>query len=372
MSAVSFLISLEISGLIENSPDRAPSRINGDGRMNISSVSRVNCPICGSKGKILHRDLTDRNNNVDGKWNFRICQNQNCAFVWVDPLPNPDEIHKAYKNYYTHDRPKKNNSFLRKPYALIKGAYLANKYGYNKKYFSLWKRLFGYLIYLHPLRRASTDFNVMYLKSMEGGSLLDVGCGNGERMKLMKELGWKVEGVDSDPAAVEDGLKKGLNIRLGQLEDQTSEDDHFDAVVLSHLIEHVHDPKTLLSECHRILKTNGTLAIMTPNIESLGHRIFGADWAHLDPPRHLHIFKCASLAEIVSKASFKNIQFRTMLHGGDISFTWSAAYKTNAQAPQKRISLFIKIVGLAMEIIEYVCLKINKSCGEEVYLVANK
>jgi hypothetical protein len=44
--------------------------------------------------------------------------------------------------------------------------------------------------------------------------------------------------------------------------------------------------------------------MITPNVASLGHRLFKRDWIHLDPPRHLHLFTCRSLAVLAERAGF--------------------------------------------------------------------
>jgi SAM-dependent methyltransferase len=81
-------------------------------------------------------------------------------------------------------------------------------------------------------------------------------------------------------------------------------DETYDAVTMSHVIEHLHDPVSALQEVRRILKPGGTLWIVTPNVESIGHRRFGVNWRGLEPPRHLVLFSGASLAEALDRAGF--------------------------------------------------------------------
>ena len=80
--------------------------------------------------------------------------------------------------------------------------------------------------------------------------------------------------------------------------------ESFDAVVMNHVIEHVHDPVELLVEARRLLKQDGVLVLITPNAESQEHRIFGASWYSLDPPRHLHIFSPRSLSKLARLSGF--------------------------------------------------------------------
>jgi SAM-dependent methyltransferase len=81
-------------------------------------------------------------------------------------------------------------------------------------------------------------------------------------------------------------------------------DQHFDAVYLSHLLEHIHDPGGLIQECYRVLKPGGTIVALTPNVECRLHRQIGADWPGPDPPRHLVLFSRRTLRTVVERAGF--------------------------------------------------------------------
>ncbi len=124
-------------------------------------------------------------------------------------------------------------------------------------------------------------------------------------MVTMQELGWKVEGIDFDSAAVQSAVELGLSARCGSLEQQHYPDRSFDAVTLSHVIEHVPNPIETLIECARILKPGGMLIVLTPNAASLSHRIFKSHWRGLEPPRHLHIFTLDSMGRALESSGLK-------------------------------------------------------------------
>ena len=71
------------------------------------------------------------------------------------------------------------------------------------------------------------------------------------------------------------------------------------------VIEHLHDPLIHLQQAYRLLKKGGLLVMITPNVASLGHRLFHHDWMHLDPPRHLHIYACRALAVLAELAGLR-------------------------------------------------------------------
>ena len=120
----------------------------------------------------------------------------------------------------------------------------------------------------------------------------------------MQDYGWHALGVDLDPAAVQFASQRGLDVRLGSLVDQGYRSGSFDAIILSHVIEHVPDPILILKECHCILKPEGRFILATPNVDRWFHRKFRQNWFHLDPPRHLYLFGIETLTELVLRSGF--------------------------------------------------------------------
>ena len=145
--------------------------------------------------------------------------------------------------------------------------------------------------------------------------LLDVGCGNGRFLVLARTKGWDVVGVDPDPKSVEVGRSQDLDVRQGGVEALDPGQERFDGITLSHVIEHVHEPLTVLRMCHTLLKPGGWIWLETPNLDAFGHQRYQANWRGLEPPRHLVLFTRTSLAQTLRQAGFKAIQdqpYRTL------------------------------------------------------------
>jgi len=269
-----------------------------------------NCPVCGSdKRALLYQDLTDRVFGfADGTWNLYRCAH--CGGAYLDPRPTPLSIGRAYAGYYTHqtqDHPIVRRKGL--PRTLLHDSingYQNWRYGLKRSPSSPLGR---WLLLVIPPLRSAADAECRHLPPLPpgGGRLLDVGCGNGGFLMLAQQAGWQVEGLDFDADAVLTARSRGLTVRHGGTEVLDGEHDRFDVITLCHVIEHVHDPRSVLCRLHSLLKPGGTLWLDTPNLDSLGSRRFRANWRDLDPPRHLVIFTASSLRKALRDSGYSAI-----------------------------------------------------------------
>ena len=340
----------------------------------IRTRSAERCFLCGSQGDPLYHKLKDCLFGVSGEWDVRKCRADACGLLWIDPLPVEEDILLAYRNYYTHDfaPPNKRLSLKRRLSALLDTGYLSLKYGYGD-HISLWTKLAGAYRLLQPLRKAGLDFGVSYLRAQKGGRLLEVGCGAGDTLKILQDFGWSAEGVDFDPQVVAAAREKGLQVRQGTLTEQNYPDEHFDAIAMSHLLEHVHDPLALLGKCRRLLKRGGCLVAVTPNVASLGHRFYGSAWRSLDLPRHLHLFTLRAAVTLVERAGFAKHRFFTTVRDANNVFLGSRDIARTGRyiwgSPHPTLT---KRVAKIMAGVEWVCLSLSPSAGEELVLILEK
>ncbi len=339
----------------------------------IRTRSCPKCYLCERKGQLLYENLTDRLFGAPGEWNLRRCPNPKCGIVWLDPTPLEEDISKAYRTYYTHepDVPSQDNS-ARRLQSRIRMGYLRTRYRYHQDSQTRWDPFFALLAYLDPVRRANFDFSVFYLKSQPHGRLLELGCGNGRKLKSMKELGWQVEGVDFDPAAVGQARERGINVHLGTLADQKFPDEKFDAITASHFIEHLPDPLGTLQECRRVLTPGGLLVLLTPNAASWGHRIYHEDWRGLEPPRHIHLFTPSSLAVMCRLAGLNVRLCRSTVRGSGMLLASRllrrAAKGDSTRFPAWPLRLWEELRTLAQWAGSFV----DSQAGEEVLLISRK
>ena len=266
------------------------------------------CPACGHGDRTnVYTGLRDRLFPTPGSWSLWRCEA--CRSLYLDPRPSPTSIGRAYERYMTHTYPAPPPARTRLAGAarerLLNG-HLNSRYGYRLEPAASWG---GAVVGLVPRMTAQVDRSIRHLRPAgERPRLLDVGCGNGEFMLRMRELGWEAHGVDFDARALQQARAAGLSVREGRLADLDPHERRYDAVTLGHVIEHLHDPVAELRRARELLRPGGMVWLATPNVEALGHRLFRESWLALDPPRHLVLFNAASLTAVLERAGFAPVR----------------------------------------------------------------
>jgi ubiquinone/menaquinone biosynthesis C-methylase UbiE len=334
--------------------------------MEIRMLQRPFCQICGGKGELLYANLMDRLFGVPGTWSLRLCVNNACGLCWLDPAPIEEDVHLLYETYHTHGLGNAGQKKIAGLRAFFYNSYLALSW--------IPSTLLG-------LRKARRQMLRMFLDDLKPGKLLDVGCGGGQFMHQMHNLGWTVTGLDFDGKAVENAkIRYGsaLTFLHTDLPGAKFPDNFFDAVTMNHVIEHVPDPVALLKEARRILKVGGRLIATTPNIQSFGHEKFRDCWRGLETPRHLQIFSPDALRQCARMASFDDVQVATSaanadtIIGGSLSIQEAKSKDDCFSATKVKIRLLRGLRSLLLQYWESWLLRCNPKCGEEIFLIGHK
>jgi 2-polyprenyl-3-methyl-5-hydroxy-6-metoxy-1,4-benzoquinol methylase len=218
---------------------------------------------------------------------------------------------------------------------LIRG-YLWQRFGArSESNLPIGFRLFSMI----PIFRQQLDYFFRHLPR-RAGTLLDIGCGNGGFLQRAMTAGWRVTGVEPDPRAVEQTRSLGLDVHVDTLESFSSELT-FDAVTLSHVIEHVPDPAAALRKVRTLLSPGGQIWIATPNPEGLGRWWYGRDWRGLEPPRHTVVLTMRALRDLLMQEGFADIRFHR--RGRGARYILDASHETAGlrHAATRRLSPWI-------------------------------
>ncbi|SCA63964.1 Uncharacterized protein SCG7086_BK_00090 [Chlamydiales bacterium SCGC AG-110-P3] len=276
----------------------------------IETQPSTKCYLCGSQGALTYSNLSDRLYGVSGTWSQRRCNNNACGLVWLDPIPKEKEVWKLYEQYFTHgssgsNKPKAPKQ-LRDFSSPYKRGAMGSAYGYSDLLSSPLERLFGILSRFNPMRRERIGRRIMWVRGEWRGRVLDVGCGDGGLLHRLQQLGWKGVGYELDEGGAKTARDRyGLTVYEGDTAEVGKNEELFDLVTMSHVIEHLIDPVEDLRAWSQLLKPGGRLLVATPNYDSLGRRWFSRAWLALDPPRHIHIFNRKNLARCAEKAGLE-------------------------------------------------------------------
>ncbi|MBU2787015.1 class I SAM-dependent methyltransferase [Acidithiobacillus sp. VAN18-1] len=159
-----------------------------------------------------------------------------------------------------------------------------------------------------------------------GSATFDAGCGRGEWLELMCELGFSPFGVDLDDGMLESCVELGLPAQKGDAVTFLASLPNSSQVIISafHVVEHItfNQLRSLVSEALRVLKPGGLLIMETPNPENLlvATRNFYLDPTHQRPiPSQLLAF----VAEYTGFARVKTLRLqesKELINRDDIRF----------------------------------------------------
>lgn len=227
----------------------------------------VPCDFCGCSDSDLVFEAKDTNYFYEGV--FRLVRCRSCQLVYLNPRPAPESV----------------------------------SYFYPDGDYTCFRRAAGDNIRLgrnHPVMRIGAN------NRKPPGSLLDIGCGNGDFLVAARNAGWTVAGIE--PNAYARGIARrrvGDEAVASSLVEGNHPSGRFQMVTMWHVLEHLHSPSRALHEVSRILEPGGVLGIAVPNFDSFERRTWGRDWIAVMPPTHLYHFTRRSLCRYLVSAGFQ-------------------------------------------------------------------
>jgi SAM-dependent methyltransferase len=160
-------------------------------------------------------------------------------------------------------------------------------------------------LFYRLLHKGETD-RVKRVTGMRSGSVLDVGCGTGERLCRFARAGYQVRGLEIQPDLVRYVREHlGFKADVGTLDSVVYPADSFDLVTICWVIEHLIDVKTVLEKIRRMLKPNGWIMAEVPLSDSLQSGLLRGRWSvYREAPRHIGIPSRSGLERAFSNSGF--------------------------------------------------------------------
>ena len=165
--------------------------------------------------------------------------------------------------------------------------------------------------------------------------LLDVGCGTGDFLKVAKDYGWSVSGIEPNDSA--------RIIANSKTNEAVFNSDHllqfkpnsFDVITLWHVLEHLPQLENHLSIFESLLKLDGRLVIAVPNFKSHDAKYYKNFWAAYDVPRHLWHFSKTAISKLAQRQNMVLVKTVPMSFDAYYVSLLSEKYKSGLMNPIK-------------------------------------
>lgn len=243
------------------------------------------CLFCGSDHAAPGvSDVADEFFRADpGRFDFLRCGD--CGSIWLSQRPVGPRLLKAYSNYYTHTGDVGADANIAGLRGLVRAAYFRSRFE-NGAGLVDWLVAKG--IALSGYNTAGLDRGMRFIPAPPA-KVLDYGCGSGKFLLRLQKLDYELHGVEYDPHLLQALADVGIAIHdVATLTDDRWNRE-FDHITLSHVLEHVPDPRALLRRLFGWLKPGGGLYLELPNAGATGLDIFGRYWRGLEAPRHFSL-----------------------------------------------------------------------------------
>ncbi len=230
----------------------------------------VPCAACGSHNYDLYP--VHLNSWLPQNYNYSKCNE--CDFVYVNPRPLPEEVEEIYSAH--------TNPFDQEEYEGL------------------------------DVERETLERLVLRLKKeMPSGTMLEMGCGRGDFLKIAQDHGYTVAGSDLSTAP---SPYPDIPIFQGFLKDANYPTEQYDIIVTRNTLEHIYDPNEDIRELNRILKPGGLLYVKVPHVkyeEGWRCKAFFGFKSLFTPPVHLNHFATGTLSKILKRNGFEVVSWES-------------------------------------------------------------
>ncbi len=244
----------------------------------MAELPAESCPACGETGMHTLFSATDRLYQTTGK-NFYVVECTGCRLMRLFPQPTPMELGQYYPEEYWYAPADDSVTHIEEMYRRI---VLRDHVNFVEK----------------AIAHSGTD-----------GNVLDVGCGGGLFLALMRERGHKGIGLDFSLSAAAMAWERfAVPAMCATLTRVPLPDASCKTITMFHVLEHLYDPMAYLEAAHRLLTPGGRLVVQVPNAACWQFLLFGKDWNGVDVPRHLINFRDTELVSLLEHCGFEVVR----------------------------------------------------------------
>lgn len=295
------------------------------------------CPLCRDRQFFRWATIRDHQKATDET--FTIVRCAGCGLIFLNPRPARSALKQLYgSDYGPHTEDARENFRIFDPDGTgfgrwkdrVKRDVFACALGYRSP-----ERLSpGRRLTARCFRRRVLRAHYRLPRWAEEGRVLEIGCGRGYFLSILRSLGWQPTGLEWDAEfARRVSRETGMPVLESPQSLEAVTDESFDAVLLWHVLEHVPDPVWMMRQARRVLKRGGELRLEVPNALSLSAALLKPYWTGIAEPRHFFHFAPGTLAVVLRAAGWTDFRVRTLAKGN----WWSSALRHRAEVVGGRV-----------------------------------
>lgn len=259
------------------------------------------CPLCGAEDReTILQGVKDRLLGHPGTFDIHQCAQ--CAVRYLDPRPVGETLLQYYSARDSEEYPDNQERRIKR-LSPAERWWLCDHAGYPEP---KEPRPSARRLQRGGRSLASDRDRWRFLPFHPPGRLLDIGCGSGAYLAMMRELGWSVQGTNVVASAAMDVERRlGIPCRVGEVSELGFSRASFEAITLWHVLEHLTDPRETLRILRSLLVPGGLLAVGVPVYDCVESERLGDAWLGYEVPRHLVTFSRARLRSFLSECGFQ-------------------------------------------------------------------
>ncbi|MCX8029504.1 MAG: class I SAM-dependent methyltransferase [Brevinematales bacterium] len=213
------------------------------------------------------------------RYNFDVYRCCNCGVMFRYPFPSSEDLQSFYtEGYYSGI-----SFYSYVDERSIKGSHL------------VWDRRLKRLMEIYKKENNSYP-----------RTILDVGCSFGGFLERAKLFGLEPYGIEISEYAYTYAVQRGLTVFKGDVSNVCLDQNKFDMITMIEVIEHLEDPRRVITKLYNSTTKGGLILIQTANMNGLQSKFWGNKY-HYYLPGHLHYFTNKTLRRLLFDVGYKKV-----------------------------------------------------------------